>query len=388
MATTKFSEADREKLFAQLEVPFDPAQVKWRVMRTSSDGRTGLLFPFADPRAYTDRLNQLFTPAGWSCEYSISTVPSLTRVDRGKVIVTSKILVASAVTINRLGSHAGTGEAWADRDNAATTASAQAFKRACACFGLGRYLYSFGETWVQLNQRGEPVALPVLPAWALPPGVTVQPISGPAVDVRGPVDPKLTVEIEGFRSTLGVDIYAGDLTAGGSQQGCPDDSECRPAKELSLSGCRQRRVDLSGFMGLVEMAGDARFVAAMDSLKFCHDHVPSQSGGIEATGRGTRIHHRPEGCVASQIAWRASWDRSAFFVQSVTSSASRSTKPSTARVARASRIQLVVAAASVATSRFGRWPNSYRSHREARLTGAASATRMAPVMRLKLVRAA
>jgi len=86
------------------------------VMRTSNDGRTGLLFPFADPRAYTDRLNQLFTPAGWSCEYSISTVPSLTRVDRGKVIVTSKILVASAVTINRLGSHAGTGEAWADRD--------------------------------------------------------------------------------------------------------------------------------------------------------------------------------------------------------------------------------------------------------------------------------
>jgi len=101
MAATKFTETEREKLFAQLEVPFDPAQIKWRVMRTSNDGRTGLLFPFADPRAYTDRLNQLFTPAGWSCEYSISTVPSLTRVDRGKVIVTSKILVASAVTINR-----------------------------------------------------------------------------------------------------------------------------------------------------------------------------------------------------------------------------------------------------------------------------------------------
>ena len=133
MATAaKVAGAEREKLFAQLEVPFDPAQIKWRVMRRSSDRRTGLLFPFADPRAYSDRLNQLFTPAGWSCEYTSSTVPSLTRVDRGKVVVTSKVLVATAVTINRLGNHVGTGEEWADRENAVTAADAQAFKRACA----------------------------------------------------------------------------------------------------------------------------------------------------------------------------------------------------------------------------------------------------------------
>jgi len=37
-ATAKLAGAEREKLFAQLEVPFDPAQVKWRVMRTSNGG--------------------------------------------------------------------------------------------------------------------------------------------------------------------------------------------------------------------------------------------------------------------------------------------------------------------------------------------------------------
>jgi len=267
MATTKFTDIDREKLFAQLEVPFDPAQVKWRVMRTSSDRRTGLLFPFADPRAYSDRLSQILTPAGWSCEYSISTVPSLTRVDRGKVIVTSKILVASAVTINRLGSHAGTGEAWADLDNAATTASAQAFKRACASFGLGRYLYNFGETWVQLNQRGEPVALPVLPAWALPPGVTVQPINGQAVDVHGPVDHKLTAEIEGYRSTLGVDIYQEILRRAGHSK----DARTIPNADRQKNVVEWMQAAARGFErlhGLVEIAGDARFIAAMDSLKF------------------------------------------------------------------------------------------------------------------------
>ena len=165
MATAgKISEAEREKLFTQLGIPFHPDQVKWRVMRTSNDGCSGLILPFADPRAYTDRLNQLFTPAGWTRQYTISTVPSLTRMERGKAIVTSKVLVATAVTISRLGSHTGTGEEWADRENAVTAADAQAFKRACSCFGLGRYLYSFAETWVQLNQRGEPTTLPVLPS--------------------------------------------------------------------------------------------------------------------------------------------------------------------------------------------------------------------------------
>jgi len=187
MATAaKFRGAEREKLFAQLEVPFDPAQIKWRVMRTADDGRSGVVLPFADPRAHTDRLNHLFTPAGWSREYTITTVPSLTRVERGKVIVTSKVLVATAVTISRLGSHTGTGEEWADRQNAFTAADAQAFKRACSCFGLGRYLYRFEETSVPLNRRGEPVSLPVLPEWALPPGVTAGPVNGQSGDLIGP----------------------------------------------------------------------------------------------------------------------------------------------------------------------------------------------------------
>ena len=268
MATAaKFTGADREKLFAQLEVPFDPAQIKWRVMRTSDDRRSGAILPFADPRAYTDRLNQLFTPGGWTREYTISTVPSLTRVDRGKVIVTSKVLVATAVTISRLGSHTGTGEEWADRENAVTAADAQAFKRACSCFGLGRYLYRFEETWVHLNGRGEPVALPILPEWALPPGVTMAPANGQGVDVRGPVDHKLTADIEGFRGTLGADIYAEILRRAGHS----NDARTIPNADRQKNVVEWMQAAARGFErlhGLVETAGDARFIAAMDNLKF------------------------------------------------------------------------------------------------------------------------
>jgi hypothetical protein len=266
MAATKFTETEREKLFAQLEIPFDPTQIKWRVMRTSADGRSGVILPFADPRAYTDRLNDLFTPSGWTREYTISTVPSLTRVDRGKVIVTSKVLVATAVTITRLGSHTGTGEEWADKENAVTAADAQAFKRACSCFGLGRYLYRFEETWVHLNQRGEPVAIPVLPAWALPPGVTVQPINSRAVDLRGPVDHKLTAEIENFRSTLGESIYAEILRRSGHSA----DARTIPNAERQKQTIEKMQAAARGFerlRQLAEVAGDAQFFAVAERFK-------------------------------------------------------------------------------------------------------------------------
>jgi len=266
MAATKFTEAEREKLFAQLETPFDPAQIKWRVMRTSADGRSGVILPFADPRAYTDRLNNLFTPAGWTREYTISTVPSLTRVDKGIVIVTSKVLVATAVTITRLGSHTGTGEEWADRENAVTAADAQAFKRACSCFGLGRYLYRFEETWVHLNQRGEPAAVPVLPAWALPPGVTMQPTNSRAVDVRGPVDHKLTAEIENFRSTLGESIYAEILRRSGhsaTARTIPNAERQKQTIEKMLAAAR----GFERLRQLAEMAGDAQFFGVAERFK-------------------------------------------------------------------------------------------------------------------------
>src|SRR5208337_1220528 len=167
----------------------------------------------------------------------------------------------------RLGSHTGTGEEWADRENAVTAADAQAFKRACSCFGLGRYLYRFEETWVHLDQRGEPVAIPVLPAWALPPGVTMAPANGQVVDARGPVDHKLTAEIEGYRNTVGEHIYAEILRRAGHSR----DARTIPNAERQKNVVEWMQAAARGFErlnGLVQIAGDARFIAAMDSLKF------------------------------------------------------------------------------------------------------------------------
>ena len=159
---------DVNKLLAELEVPFPPDQVRWRVTNTTNDKKRGQIVPYADPRAYTDRLNALFSPQGWTREYKIETMNNITRMKKGESIVSGKVLVTCTVTIIGLWSHSGTGEEWADDDNGMTSADAQAFKRACSCFGLGRYFYDFPAIWVDLDQNRQPVRAPMLSAWALP----------------------------------------------------------------------------------------------------------------------------------------------------------------------------------------------------------------------------
>jgi hypothetical protein len=157
-------------LVAALEVPFEPSQIEWRVMNTTKNQQParGQVVPYADQRAYTDRLNGLFSPAGWTRKYTIHTSANFERSKDQKIV--AKVLVTCELTIFGLGSHSATGEEWADDDNAGTAAEAQAFKRACACFGLGRYLYYFTGSWVDLDDRKRPKTVPQLAGWATPAG--------------------------------------------------------------------------------------------------------------------------------------------------------------------------------------------------------------------------
>jgi hypothetical protein len=150
-----------------LEVPFEVNLVQWRVTEWIEDGTRGLMMAYADPRAYSDRLNALFTPAGWTRRYTVQASAPVQRCKHG---ATAKIMVTCEVTIACIGTNSGTGEEWSDRENALTGAEAQAFKRALSCFGLGRYLYDLDGEWVELDQHGVPVKTPKLPRWATPKG--------------------------------------------------------------------------------------------------------------------------------------------------------------------------------------------------------------------------
>ena len=165
-----------QELVVALEEPFDPSEIKWRVTNTCKVGGPkgprdrGQMLAYADPRAYTDRLNDVFTPLGWTRDYNVQTVQNFERKERGAMerSITAKIVVTCKVTIHGFGAHTGLGEEWAENDNAGTAAEAQAFKRACSCFGLGRYLYDLEGQWVDLDEKKRPLETPRLPDWARP----------------------------------------------------------------------------------------------------------------------------------------------------------------------------------------------------------------------------
>src|SRR6266851_5364086 len=175
-AATAFTAERVQELVAALEGPFDLSEIKWRVTNTCKVGGPkgprdrGQMLAYADPRAYTDRLNDLFTPLGWTRDYNVQTVQNFERKERGATerTITAKILVTCRVTIYGFGTHTGLGEEWADNDNAGTAAEAQGFKRACSCFGLGRYLYDLEGEWVDLDEKKRPLETPKLPDWARP----------------------------------------------------------------------------------------------------------------------------------------------------------------------------------------------------------------------------
>src|SRR5215469_12807688 len=165
----QFSIDQIKHFVAELEVPFDPAVIEWRVTNTTKSGKLrGQVIPYADPRAYTDRLNDLFTPAGWTRKYTVHTSANFERKPDQKTV--AKVFVTCELTVFGLGSHSATGEEWTDNDNAGTSAEAQAFKRSCACFGLGRYLYDFQGVWVDLDERKRPKTALKLFGWATPEG--------------------------------------------------------------------------------------------------------------------------------------------------------------------------------------------------------------------------
>lgn len=223
----RFSQQEIRDCCAALEVPFDPRVIDWRVTNTSKNGKLrGQVIPYADQRAYTDRLNLLFTPAGWTRKYQVHTSANFERGKDEKTV--AKVFVTCELSIKGVGTHSATGEQWADDENAGTSAEAQAFKRAAACFGLGRYLYYFEGEWVDLDDRKRPRTVPSLPQWATPEGwrsgmrpnmpctdkVRPEKTGSPVRAESNPENPEsgeLVRQIEAMAKPLGRRLYRGVL---------------------------------------------------------------------------------------------------------------------------------------------------------------------------------
>jgi hypothetical protein len=127
-----------EAVFAALAAPFPPEIVELKPGVVREEKRRALALAFVDARHYQARLDAVVGPNGWQVAYR----PWGERA------------VICALTILGI-TREDVGEAEKGDPNQATSAAMQAFKRACAAFGLGRYLYTdLPQIWAEAEPRG------------------------------------------------------------------------------------------------------------------------------------------------------------------------------------------------------------------------------------------
>ena len=120
--------------FIVLRAPFRPADVEFRPGATTKDKTKAIGLAYVDKRVYEDRLDNLIGTENWSVEYR----------QLGDKGIICRLCINGVVRED-------VGEFAQDDVAAFPTAVAQAFKRACSSFGLGRYLYSLPQIWAEYD---------------------------------------------------------------------------------------------------------------------------------------------------------------------------------------------------------------------------------------------
>jgi hypothetical protein len=133
---------DITEIMRQLRQPFRPEDIDWLPGATTKDNSKCMAMPYGDLRAYMDALDDV-CGGNWQAVYTPwndrlicnLTICGVTRSSTGEMDATS--------VKNGIGG---------------TVAEAQAFKRACAMFGLGRYLYDLPSAWVEFDAQAKKIS--------------------------------------------------------------------------------------------------------------------------------------------------------------------------------------------------------------------------------------
>lgn len=134
----ELSQPTLEAVYAALCEPFAPELIELKPGAIAEERKRALALAYVDARHYQARLDAVVGPDSWHVAYR----PWGERA----VICALTVLGTTREDV---------GEAEKGDPNQATSAAMQAFKRACAAFGLGRYLYTdLPQMWVEAEQRG------------------------------------------------------------------------------------------------------------------------------------------------------------------------------------------------------------------------------------------
>jgi len=154
MADKKFSDVQ-----AALQKAFPVEAIQWKPQVTTRDKKKAMAAAFVDPRMYEDRLNEV-CPDEWHMQVTLHNFAQVVEKESTwnekttkKMVIEGFVHAVVALTVCGV-TRTDVGESPANDPNAATSAVAQGFKRACSSFGLGRYLYSIPKLWDDLDEKG------------------------------------------------------------------------------------------------------------------------------------------------------------------------------------------------------------------------------------------
>lgn len=148
-------------LHEKLCKPFSLVLVEVKPGATNGEKTRALALAYVDPRAYQARLDRLAGPEGWSVEYRAL----------GERAMLCRLTILGVTRED-------VGESDPKEPNGWTSATMQAFKRACAAFGIGRYLYALPKPWVEYDGQRKLIKNPEGAARQIYELAGIQPMNG------------------------------------------------------------------------------------------------------------------------------------------------------------------------------------------------------------------
>lgn len=139
-----------EQIKTELAAPFPAADVEWRIQHATQDKTRGLAVPYLQSRAIQSRLDDVVGPYNWKSEYK-----PWHPVANSNKTTASQLCGLAIFCAER--------NEWVQKwDGAENTdiepvkgGISDSFKRAAVLWGIGRYLYSIGGAWVELEMKGK-----------------------------------------------------------------------------------------------------------------------------------------------------------------------------------------------------------------------------------------
>lgn len=125
-------------LLPALTEPFPAHLIDLKPGAMSRSKDRALALAYADVRVYQERLDRVVGPDSWSVTFKICPIG---------IVCTLAVLGVVKSDVGDYPLDYGD----TPNENKATTAAAQAFKRACAQFGVGRYLYELPRMWADYD---------------------------------------------------------------------------------------------------------------------------------------------------------------------------------------------------------------------------------------------